>query len=1041
AEGIAAYRFARVAQNYARTSARIDTEKMALDSSSDEKYNTYKETYSKVKTATVGKFDKYRPEKAYKNLKSEGKLNYEVETKKSKFGYKRTTVKAVMVNGQRIPIDSKKFTDRFNPLKTYKQRMATSAKIQTHVDFALKGEKSYVRSSVAKKIRADLDIKLRWYEKGAGEYRGKKADEARLALEKEATERNSPKPDVTETRTSTLKEDTQNTIDKQKACDQDPKCLKEQIDKNKPAATVDEAINKVGSEDWLKKFAGTVSTTYAIAAPICMVYDGSIVNMGPTIDENLDGAVKTYNSLQTASNHQIGDPEVPHEFITAMNSKVGEGNSVPDQYMRGDKPNTTGEASPQADIVGNYNLINSMFGSSPPVDTISGFADNVCPPLSDPKTGLGIGFLWIAIKTVGGLGVGGIFAQGAEEGVKITTETVIKESLKKSFTKGFLQGLFFKEGVKKAETRSVGDFAGKFAGNFATTEVATIVARMYVINKSLAIDGGRTSGVGQRDIADMGAVQESNEEMRKMNFGKPMTNKQLAAVDQQTIAYLNNKESEKPAYDRYFATSNPKSLISRMSYAKSDLKQDPINSVVKFASLKNIANNFSSIFNKKVYAEDQNGSQYYNIVQWGWTEDEEKLIDSKETYGLAENAAYLDAHQAEISEIESKYGPCFDKTMGTLLSEGLIMRTEDGDVKEADGDCAPNNLGPNNPKYQDLVFRWRIDKRNQNVLDHNLGIQEPTNDEAADDPTSCTPSKGLDFSESNMKPNAILLAKCISAKWPEIETIGGYRPDDPYPDHPGGYAIDVMIPQGCVEGNEDGPGGKLGDEIKAFVWDDKKNRKGFAVTYIIWKDTIHTASDQTGHRLGRAGCTEGHYDHVHITLNESGKSPYLSSNPFEDPTNAIDTNDLYSSSADIPCADGTNDAGLEDGYHDKKKVQIRLCSLSSIKPKPGHDKILVNSRVSETFQAMGKAAKQDGVTLTAGENFRTMKEQEYYYNCMVTKACNEGRRAAVPGTSNHQMGLALDMGEGIDWLNKNGKEFGVSAKVSGEPWHWSVGGY
>ena len=58
--------------------------------------------------------------------------------------------------------------------------------------------------------------------------------------------------------------------------------------------------------------------------------------------------------------------------------------------------------------------------------------------------------------------------------------------------------------------------------------------------------------------------------------------------------------------------------------------------------------------------------------------------------------------------------------------------------------------------------------------------------------------------------------------------------------------------------------------------------------------------------------------------------------------------------------------------------------------------------------------------------------------------------AAVPGTSNHGWGLALDIAEerngqpGVDsistkfvqWLIKNAKSYGFSAELQSEPWHW-----
>lgn len=54
--------------------------------------------------------------------------------------------------------------------------------------------------------------------------------------------------------------------------------------------------------------------------------------------------------------------------------------------------------------------------------------------------------------------------------------------------------------------------------------------------------------------------------------------------------------------------------------------------------------------------------------------------------------------------------------------------------------------------------------------------------------------------------------------------------------------------------------------------------------------------------------------------------------------------------------------------------------------------------------------------------------------------------AAIPGTSNHGLGLAIDFqglggfdGDGYAWLAKHGRDFGwtnTEGKRNGEPWHW-----
>jgi len=101
----------------------------------------------------------------------------------------------------------------------------------------------------------------------------------------------------------------------------------------------------------------------------------------------------------------------------------------------------------------------------------------------------------------------------------------------------------------------------------------------------------------------------------------------------------------------------------------------------------------------------------------------------------------------------------------------------------------------------------------------------------------------------------------------------------------------------------------------------------------------------------------------------------------------------------------------------------------------------------QAFLAMQAAAKQEGVIITVSSGFRSQAEQTYFYNCYITKSCNNGNKAARPGFSNHQNGRAADLNTGSGpagyiskvyrWLAKNGARYGFKNDVSGEPWHWT----
>ena len=108
--------------------------------------------------------------------------------------------------------------------------------------------------------------------------------------------------------------------------------------------------------------------------------------------------------------------------------------------------------------------------------------------------------------------------------------------------------------------------------------------------------------------------------------------------------------------------------------------------------------------------------------------------------------------------------------------------------------------------------------------------------------------------EHGLQVKTILVARTISAIFPEIKNIGGVRPD-PLPWHPRGLAIDVMIPN-----PSSASGIALGNEIVSFAL---KNAGKFALQDCIWRGTYYTPS-------GPSGSGYGHYDHVHITTHGGG---------------------------------------------------------------------------------------------------------------------------------------------------------------------------
>ena len=98
------------------------------------------------------------------------------------------------------------------------------------------------------------------------------------------------------------------------------------------------------------------------------------------------------------------------------------------------------------------------------------------------------------------------------------------------------------------------------------------------------------------------------------------------------------------------------------------------------------------------------------------------------------------------------------------------------------------------------------------------------------------------------------------------------------------------------------------------------------------------------------------------------------------------------------------------------------------------------------FKAMVGAAARAGIHLSATSGFRTMAQQQYLYDGWIHHRPGFNL-AARPGYSNHQNGIAMDIGgvggygtTAYRWLAANSGKFGFKTDVSGEYWHFDYRG-
>ena len=120
----------------------------------------------------------------------------------------------------------------------------------------------------------------------------------------------------------------------------------------------------------------------------------------------------------------------------------------------------------------------------------------------------------------------------------------------------------------------------------------------------------------------------------------------------------------------------------------------------------------------------------------------------------------------------------------------------------------------------------------------------------------------------------------------------------------------------------------------------------------------------------------------------------------------------------------------------------------------------MDASCADAMREMMAAAKADGITLKINNTYRSKNTQQYMWDVRVKKYMGQGmtraqakafigQSLALPGTSEHQTGLGVDiMGSQkmYDWLEANSWKYGFilrypdnKTSITGiifEPWHF-----
>lgn len=90
----------------------------------------------------------------------------------------------------------------------------------------------------------------------------------------------------------------------------------------------------------------------------------------------------------------------------------------------------------------------------------------------------------------------------------------------------------------------------------------------------------------------------------------------------------------------------------------------------------------------------------------------------------------------------------------------------------------------------------------------------------------------------------------------DITTVGGWRANDPFPDHPSGLAADFMVPT-------DAAGRAKGDRLATHL---TQNAEEFGVDYLLWQQRSWYPGRGWKPMSDRGSPTANHMDHVHVTF-------------------------------------------------------------------------------------------------------------------------------------------------------------------------------
>ena len=706
-ENITTYQFARVFQRANVQNDRTIRTHIAVAAANKIQYDQLKERWagegSKTK-ATFDRIDKMRPNKIIRNLNASGMT----------FNYDGRKLTSITMDGNKKAVPTLKMGQKLIPGARFANNAKIAAAFGPDLEQALRANEigPIARGVVYSKIRQQLGIGLvAWT---AGKYAGKSREDITRGINQDtakAVESDaSSKP-----KTSDLAKAAQEATEAEKAGLADPDQVDDAIKNSGVIKKTQQSVASVTDTTPFKTALGVGNPIYAIAVPICIVYDGSISNAGDTIDANSTRQIKAFSQYSTVQSQMQDGLTSDSAVVGAYSDKLGDINGTPPMNVAsGKNPGTRIVTSPQASSSGGFTAFNAIFGGdSDTAGAANWMANKFCPVATNLWVGIVTGFANIAAMFASG-GTSQGAAQAAGRVATGTVTRVAERSVSRFGITNILQ-----------QSTKASKFIGRQAVEAGSIAAITIVSRQIVANSADAYNNGLEQGKEQTAILDSGGNLMANEIMRQQQYGRPLNKTETKAAIAQNKSFVIAQNKSQSTFGRYLAISNPNSLLTQFgSSIATTARFNKISSIVNPNTL--LSKLFGGIYLQANAEADGPGyGTTYDNVQWGWTEEEVDLIQNDESYQMFANQDILAASGLE-DKLTEEIGPCFTESMGTLLEELKVIRDEDGNVLD-EGDCSPKNLSLDSPKYGEMALRWRVAHADISDLTEKENFEEVTN--------------------------------------------------------------------------------------------------------------------------------------------------------------------------------------------------------------------------------------------------------------------------------------------------------------------------